>query len=163
MNTKRRQKKAVSTALQQIWAAGSGHMGSSYRDRRQHPSPRQVPGCPRGDCLRAVPEGGLSRLRPPPQPQVHRPLLSPQQSRRHGSGGVERTIFTDRTFSYRKCLSSAHGPKTSWKTKQSAADTSQDWRARGSQPDAVRTQSPVRRAKGSGRRASPATVPWRKR
>lgn len=45
VNTKRRQK-SCQHSFKQIWTARLGHKGSSYRDKRQHPSPRHVPGCP---------------------------------------------------------------------------------------------------------------------
>lgn len=126
VNTKRRQK-CCQHSFKQIWTARLGHKGSSYRDRRQHPSPRQMPGCPRGELLCAV-QGGRARAaagEPTQQasalPHGHQGsstglLVSPLQGHHDGGGGGKITIFTDVTFSYRKCLSSAHGPKTSWKT-----------------------------------------------
>ena len=53
LHTKRRPK-SCQHSFKQIWAASWGLNGSSYRDRRQHPSLRQVPGRPWGDLLCAV-------------------------------------------------------------------------------------------------------------
>jgi len=167
---RQKKKKAVSTALKQIWVARSGHMGSSYRDRRQHPSPRQVPGCPWGGHLCAVQVGGPGiswrissvGLAPPPHPATRAvPLASRSALSRATVMGAEITIFTDRTSSHRKCLSSAHGPKTSWKTKENECCRyiPGTWRTRGSQASKVWSTRYVSRAKGSGQRASPAVVP----
>lgn len=45
VNTKRRQR-SCQHSFKQIWVARLGHKESSYRDKRQHPSPRQVQAVP---------------------------------------------------------------------------------------------------------------------
>lgn len=80
-------------------------MESSYRDRRQHPSLRQTPGCPWGDHLCAVTVGGLEpqldnqlgRLWPSPTAtrQFHWPLGQPSArplrwGRRNGNNHLYR-------------------------------------------------------------------------
>jgi len=171
VNTKRRQKKkGCQHSFKTNLGGQVGPYGKQLQGQKAAPLPQagarlslgRPPLCCSGGRPGHQLENQLSRLGPPPHPATRAvPLASRSALSRATVMGAEITIFTDRTSSHRKCLSSAHGPKTSWKTKENECCRyiPGTWRTRGSQASKVWSTRYVSRAKGSGQRASPAVVP----